>query len=74
MPDNKALQRTRISVGCFSWRSVRAAELGRQASDEARRRTVHGFCFRGVAIATPDKVLQLTVNPLRGLSAAELSR
>jgi len=26
---NKALQRTRISVGCFPWRSVRAAELGR---------------------------------------------
>ena len=26
---NKALQRTRKSVGCFPWRSVRAAELGR---------------------------------------------
>jgi hypothetical protein len=28
-PPNKALQRTRISAGCFHWRSVRAAELGR---------------------------------------------
>jgi hypothetical protein len=26
---NKALQRTRLPVGCFPWRSVRAAELGR---------------------------------------------
>jgi hypothetical protein len=26
---SKALQRTRINVGCFPWRSVRAAELGR---------------------------------------------
>ncbi len=26
---NKALQRTRLSYGCFPWRSVRAAELGR---------------------------------------------
>lgn len=31
-PPNKALQRTRISSGCFPWRSVRAAELGRWAS------------------------------------------
>ena len=28
-PPNKALQRTRLSYGCFPWRSVRAAELGR---------------------------------------------
>ncbi len=27
-PLNKALQRTRLSYGCFPWRSVRAAELG----------------------------------------------
>jgi hypothetical protein len=26
---NKALQRTRISAGCHSWRSVHAADLGR---------------------------------------------
>jgi hypothetical protein len=26
---NKALQRTRLNVGCFPWRPVRAAELGR---------------------------------------------
>jgi hypothetical protein len=29
MLHNKALQRTRLSDGCFSRRSVRAAELGR---------------------------------------------
>ena len=29
MAPNKALQRTRLSDGCFPWRSVRAAELGR---------------------------------------------
>ncbi len=29
MPHNKALQRTRLSDGCFPWRSVRTAELGR---------------------------------------------
>jgi hypothetical protein len=28
-PPNKALQRTRISGGWFSWRSVRGGELGR---------------------------------------------
>jgi len=26
---NKALQRTRLSAGCFPWLLVRAAELGR---------------------------------------------
>jgi len=29
LPSNKALQRTRLKVGCSPWRFVRAAELGR---------------------------------------------
>ena len=29
LPPNKALQRTRVSVGCGPWLSVRAAEFGR---------------------------------------------
>ena len=34
-PPNKALQRTRISAGCFPWRSVRAVELGRSGGKAA---------------------------------------
>lgn len=36
-PPSKALQRTRISAGCFPWRSVRAAELGRYATPEVHK-------------------------------------
>jgi len=36
-PPDEALQRTRLSGGSFSWRSVRVAELGRYLSTHHRR-------------------------------------
>lgn len=36
-PPNKALQRSRSSFGRFPWRSVRAGELGRWASQKSAK-------------------------------------